>query len=81
MNEPDRDLSQQQADDLCRAASAVYYRVVQAHAMRTGRPALLPELLCPRGCPPCVHQFDESLLNEAEQMLLRLGVIADWPSS
>ena len=62
---------------LCRAASAAYYEIFVRHACRTGRPAVLPELLCPEGAVPATDEFSASELDEAEAFLIRLGVICE----
>jgi len=71
------DMSQEEINDFCRVASAAYFAIVRAHVARTGEPALLPELLCPIGPVPCVHHYDDETLDEAEQFLLRLGLIGE----
>lgn len=74
-HEQHEEMSQDHVDKLCRAASAAYYEIIRHHAFRTGEPALIPTLLCPKGCPPGTHEFDEDVLLEAEAFLVRLGVI------
>ena len=74
---PATDMSQQEINDFCRAASAAYYAIVRAHVARTGEPAMLPDLLCPVGPVPCAHHFDDETLDEAERFLLRLGLIGE----
>lgn len=75
MLKPASEMTQDEINDFCRAASAVYFAIVRSHATRTGFPALLPELLCPRGRAPCVHRYDDATLEEAEKFLLRMGLI------
>lgn len=60
---------------LCRAASAAYYAVVIRHACKTGTPVALPTLLCPYGAAPSIGEFSPAEIDEAEDFLLRLGVI------
>ncbi|MEM1166049.1 MAG: hypothetical protein AAGI30_07135 [Planctomycetota bacterium] len=69
------DITPEEVDRLCEAASALYYHIAFRHAMRTGRPVLLPELLCPKSSTPCVDAFSEDDIDEAERFLLRLGII------
>lgn len=76
MPQPDQ-MKREDANRLCRAASAVYYEIVCASAKRTGTPAKLPFLLCPKGRTPCTCEFSHSELEEAEAFLLRLGVIGE----
>ena len=76
MNEP-KEMNQVQINTFCRAASAAYYAIVAAHARRTGEPAMLPDLLCPKGLPPRPCQFTDRQLDEAEAFLVRLGGIGE----
>ena len=78
MPKPVSEMSQHEINDFCRATSAVYYSILHAHAQRTGTPAMVPDLLCPRGRVPRIHQFDEATLDEAERFLLRMGFICEW---
>lgn len=73
-------MTQVRANRLCRAASAVYYSICEMHANRMGVPALLPEHLCPKDDEPrpCPYEFALDELEDAERMLLRLGVIGEW---
>lgn len=71
------DMSMADVDTLCDAATAAYFAIVIAHATRTGQPALLPDLLCPRRCPPRIDDFTDAQLDAGERFLLRLGVIAE----
>ncbi|MEM7229127.1 MAG: hypothetical protein AAF432_09970 [Planctomycetota bacterium] len=76
MDQPDEQSSKHGAEDqLCEAATAVYYAVVCLEATRRGHPIPIPELLCPVGVPPCPCQIDPALLHEAEQFLVRMGMI------
>ncbi|MEM8876107.1 MAG: hypothetical protein AAGD32_17825 [Planctomycetota bacterium] len=70
-------MTQDEINDFCRAASAVYYAIVRAHVDRTGEPAMLPDLLCPCGRVPRVSEYDKATLEEAEKFLLRLGLIGE----
>ena len=74
---PASEMSQEEINRYCSAASATYYAIVCAHAQRTGQCAKLPDLLCPDGLPPLQSQFSPGELDEAEEFLLRLGVISD----
>lgn len=71
------DQEQESIDRFCRAASAVYYEIVQASVRQEGQPAMLPTLICPRGRVPSTGEFTDRELDEAEAFLLRLGVIAE----
>ena len=74
---PASKMSQQEINDFCGAASAVYFAIAQAHVARTGEPAMLPELLCPRSSVPRMCTYDKETLEEAAQFLLRLGFIGE----
>jgi len=71
------EMTQEEINDFCTAASAVYFDVVRAHVKRTGEPAMLPDLLCPCGRVPTVDGYDETTLQEAERFLLRPGLIGE----
>jgi len=75
MLKPASEMTQDEINHFCRAASAVYFAIARAHAARTGGPVLVPDLICPAGRVPCVGQFDDDLLDEAELFLLRMGMI------
>ena len=77
MPKPASDMTQEEINHFCRAASAVYFDIVRAHVARTGEPAMLPDLLCPCGHAPSVRGYDEPTLEEAERFLLRLGLIGE----
>jgi hypothetical protein len=70
-----QNLTEQEANDLCLAATAVFFAVVRLESMRRGGPIRLPALLCPKTEPPCPCTLDPDLVVAAEQFLLRLGVI------
>lgn len=70
-------MSQEEINRFCAATSSLYYSIVSWHARRSGVTPQLPDLLCPTGDLPCVHRFDEDLVDEAEKFLLRLGMIAE----
>ncbi|MEM1424044.1 MAG: hypothetical protein AAGH64_08575 [Planctomycetota bacterium] len=74
---PASEMSQDEINRYCGAASATYYAIVCAHAQRTGVCAKLPDLLCPDGIPPMQSDYTNDELDEAEAFLLRLGVISD----
>ena len=71
-----QDLTSQDANELCAAASAIFFSVVCCESERRRAPICLPELLCPeRPEFQCPCRFDTDLLAAAEDFLLRLGVI------
>ena len=78
---PDDGLTKADVDMLCDAASAVYFHLLRFKARETGRPVALPELMCPKGRVRCVCEFDDDAIDDAEQFLLRLGVIGPRKSS
>ena len=71
------EMTQTEVNTFCRAASAVYYAIVMAHAQRAGEVPKLPKLLCPEGPPPCPCEFTAEELDEAEAFLVRLGAIGE----
>ncbi|MEM1423570.1 MAG: hypothetical protein AAGH64_06155 [Planctomycetota bacterium] len=75
---PASEMSQGEINRFCSAANAVYFRVLRSHALRTGERIALPSLVCPKGQPPCVCGFGGEELAEAEDFLVRLGVIAGF---
>lgn len=77
MLKPASEMSQSEINAFCKAASAAYFAIARAHAMRCGLPVLLPELLCPVDALPDVEGFDDETLDEAERFLVRLGVIGE----
>ncbi|MEO0632394.1 MAG: hypothetical protein AAFY46_16950 [Planctomycetota bacterium] len=74
---PASEMNQDEINEFCTAASAVYFAVVRAHVKRTGEPAMLPDLLCPCGRVPTVDEYDETMLDEAERFLVRMGLIGE----
>ena len=74
---PASEMSQTEINRFCSAATAVYFRVLSSHARRTGERIPLPPLVCPKkGKPPSVCGFACEELAQAEEFLVRLGVIA-----
>lgn len=74
---PVSEMSQTEINRFCRAATAVYFSIVRAHAVRTGERVGLPALLCPEGPPPDEREFTVEELEEAERFLYRIGVIGE----
>ncbi|MEL6497555.1 MAG: hypothetical protein AAF937_05930 [Planctomycetota bacterium] len=72
-------MTQAEVNEFCRATSALYFEVVRQHASRTGVPACLPDLLCPKADVPSTAGYDGVMLEEAERFLLRMGLIAESP--
>ena len=73
------DLSAADADNLCTAASVVFFAVLQKEASRRRSLVALPELLCPEERLPPLGAFDPRVIEEATAMLIRLGVIERNP--
>lgn len=76
---PASSMTQAEINEFCSATSAMYFAIVRSYAARTGDSVMLPSLLCPKGRCPCVGDFDEALLDEAEKFLLRMGFIGECP--
>lgn len=74
--DPDRMISQAEVDTLCAAAGAVYYEIAAWHAVKTGSPVMIPDLLRPHGAVMRSHMFEDDVLEDAERFLVRLGMIA-----
>ncbi len=74
---PGHEMDQSEINRFCRAATAVYFSIVEAHALRTGERVGLPLLLCPAGMPPSEREFSVEELEEAERFLYRIGVIGE----
>ena len=72
---PPDELSQIEVDRLCEAATSVFFAVACFESIRLQCPIALPELLCPTREPPCPCTYHPDLVHEAEQFLVRLGVI------
>ncbi|MEL6498440.1 MAG: hypothetical protein AAF937_01420 [Planctomycetota bacterium] len=71
------EMSQEEINRFFDATSALYFSIVAWHARRSGVDPRLPDLLQPTGDLPCVHRYDEHLVDEAEKFLLRLGMITE----
>ena len=69
------DISQTDADELCTAASAVFFALLRVEASRQRSVIALPELLCPKSRLPAPEDLDPDLLERATAMLLRLQVV------
>jgi len=69
------DVTQDAANELCDAATSIFFAVACFESARRGGPIRLPWHLCPKRQPPCPCTLDPDLVNDAEQFLLRLGVI------
>ncbi|MEN0020344.1 MAG: hypothetical protein AAF747_05630 [Planctomycetota bacterium] len=68
-------MSQPEVNRYCRAASAAYFAIIAAHSQRTGTPVTLPQHLCPTDDLPCLCDYSDEELSEAEDFLVRLGMI------
>ncbi|MCP4836973.1 MAG: hypothetical protein GY895_19665 [Phycisphaera sp.] len=69
------DISQADANELCTAASAVFFALLRVEAARHQSVIALPELLCPRSRLPAPEDLEPDLLERATAMLLRLQVV------
>lgn len=69
------DISQADADELCTAASAVFFALLRVEAARHHSAIALPELLCPTSRLPAPEDLAPDLLERATAMLLRLQVV------
>lgn len=78
---PASEMSQHEINRFCKAASAAYFAILQSHTRRTGECARIPELLSPKGRVPHPLMFTAEELDEADQFLLRLGVIGEYGTS
>lgn len=71
----DHDISKQGANGLCAAATSVFVAVACMESRRLGRPLVFHKLMCPERPPTCPCRLDPKLVDEAEAVLYRLGVI------
>ena len=69
------DVTQDDADRLCKAATAVFFSVLRLESIRHDRPVIIPFHLLPDQAPPCPCTMCPELVREAEEFLIRLGVI------
>ena len=69
------DISQDDANNLCHAASSVFFALLEREAAELNSRIILPSLLCPASKvpPPCT--LDPETVKEATAMLIRLGVV------
>ena len=75
MSDYAKDVSQEQANELCRAATAVYFAILYRESMEQKEPITLPLLMCPVTPPPCLCSLDEDLAQDATAFLIRLGIV------
>ena len=77
MNTPSspEDVTQEDANRLCKAATAVFFSVLRHESIRNDRPVIIPFHLLPDQAPPCPCTLCPELVREAEQFLIRMGVI------
>ena len=73
------DPTQAEANELCTAASVVFFALLRSEATATGSVIALPELLCPAEALPPMVAFDPAIVEEATAMLIRMGVVDRLP--
>lgn len=75
MQTPEPDISQADANDLCFAASSVFFALLEREAAEMKSRIILPSLLCPATRLPRPCSLDPEMVKEATAMLIRLGVV------
>lgn len=73
------DPTQAEANELCTAASVVFFAILRSEATATRSVIALPELLCPAEALPPMAAFDPAVIEEATAMLIRMGVVDRLP--
>lgn len=69
------ELSQQEVNVLCGAADSVFFAAVCRESLLRRCPISVPKLLCPEERPPCPCSLDPDIATDAEDFLLRLGMV------
>ena len=72
----DPGITQEKANELCRAASCIFFELIRKEAAQTGAEIVLPWHLSPPAPLPHLNSFDEPLMQEAVAMLIRLGIVS-----
>ena len=75
MRNPEPELTQAEANELCHAASSVFFSLLKQEAARNNCTILLPSLLHPGESLTPLSSLDEELLHESMAFLVRLGII------
>ncbi len=70
------EITQESANELCRAASCIFFELIRKESIQTGVEIILPWHLSPPSSLPHLNTFDAPLIQEAIAMLLRLGIVA-----
>ena len=75
MRIPEPDLTQAEANELCHAASCIFFTLLKHEAARNNCTIILPSLLHPPESLPPLATLDEELIEEGMAFLARLGII------
>lgn len=70
------DVTQEDANRLCHAASCVFFALIHRESAETGAEVLLPWHCSSPHPLPSPTLLDETLVEAAVKMLLRLGIVA-----
>ena len=74
-DQSDPDITQEGANQLCLAASCIFFELLRKESVQTGAEIVLPWHLTPPAPLPHLATFDEPLIQEATAMLIRLGIV------
>ena len=74
------EITQEEADELCQAASSLFFTLLIEEAERHRCSVVMPRLLAPPAPVPAPEKFSAEALGESMAFLVRLGIVRkdDW---